>query len=75
MRLFGKVAGRVDRLDRAGWLTMPFDLALARPAPPSSSRVAPLRSTSARLGVDPLRSTSARLGVDPLRSTSARAGA
>ena len=26
MRLFGKVDGVIDRLDRAGWLTMPFDL-------------------------------------------------
>lgn len=26
MRLFGKVDGVIDRYDRAGWLTMPFDL-------------------------------------------------
>jgi len=27
MRLFGKVDGVVDRFDRAGWLSLPFDLA------------------------------------------------
>lgn len=27
MRLFGKVDGAIDRFDRAGWLTLPFDLA------------------------------------------------
>lgn len=27
MRLFGKVSGTIDRLDRAGWITAPFDLA------------------------------------------------
>ena len=27
MRLFGKVDGSVDRYDRAGWLSCPFDLA------------------------------------------------
>lgn len=29
MRLFGKVDGNVDRLDRAAWLTVPFDLSFA----------------------------------------------
>ncbi len=29
MRLFGIVDGTVDRFDRAGWLTMPFDIAFA----------------------------------------------
>lgn len=27
MRLFGKVDGAIDRYDRAGWFTQPFDLA------------------------------------------------
>ena len=31
MRLFGKIDGAVDRVDRAGWLTEPFDLAVQRP--------------------------------------------
>lgn len=26
MRLFGKVNSTIDRFDRAGWLTVPFDL-------------------------------------------------
>jgi len=26
MRLFGKVDGTIDRFDRAGWLTWPFDM-------------------------------------------------
>lgn len=29
MRLFGKVDGHINRFDRAGWLTTPFDLAFA----------------------------------------------
>lgn len=33
MRLFPKVDGTVDRFERAGLLTMPFDLALASPSP------------------------------------------
>lgn len=31
MRLFGQVDGAVDRRDRAGWLTPPFDLAFRMP--------------------------------------------
>lgn len=33
MRLFGKVDSAIDRYDRAGWLTPPFDLAFAVPTP------------------------------------------
>ena len=29
MRLFGKVNGKIDRFDRAGWFTRRFDLAFA----------------------------------------------
>lgn len=32
MRLFGKVDGTIDRFDRAGWMTGPFDLAFAHVA-------------------------------------------
>lgn len=32
MRLFGKRDGAVDRLDRAEWLTPPFDLAFSAAA-------------------------------------------
>jgi hypothetical protein len=33
MRLFGFLDGILDRLDRAGWLTPPFDLAFGKPSP------------------------------------------
>lgn len=32
MRLFGRVDGQINREDRAGWLSCPFDLAFATPA-------------------------------------------
>jgi hypothetical protein len=32
MRLFGKVDGTIDRFDRAGWLTPPFDMAFSSTA-------------------------------------------
>jgi len=35
MRLFGKVDGTIDRFDRAGWLTLPFDLAFAAAVVPA----------------------------------------
>jgi len=31
VRLFGKVDGAINRFDRAGWLTLPFDLELSAP--------------------------------------------
>lgn len=35
MRLFGVVDGTVDRFDRAGWMTPPFDVAFALAFDPS----------------------------------------
>lgn len=39
MRLFGKVDGAIDRYDRAGWLTMPFDKAFISIAQTPSRRI------------------------------------
>jgi hypothetical protein len=74
MRLFGKVDGVVDRYDRAGWLTMPFDRAWAAPVAPVFTAPDPLRAVSTRLGPDPSRARSARTGPDPLRAASSRIG-
>jgi hypothetical protein len=47
MRLFGKIDGKIDRFDRAGWLTMPFDLAFSmRFTAPAVIRRAPSTVTS-----------------------------
>jgi len=40
VRLFGKVDGRIDRLDRAVWLTLPFDMGFRIPLTRLRARVA-----------------------------------
>ena len=47
MRLFGKADSIIDRLDRAQWLTGPFDLRFAAPvaAHPERTFAAPPRGT------------------------------
>jgi hypothetical protein len=41
MRLFGKVNSAIDRFDRAGWLTAPFDRAFVVEGPSECFTAAP----------------------------------
>lgn len=70
MRLFGSVDGRIDRLDRAGWMTPPFDLTVGVEEPPHVPD--PHQAEFFRLGPDPFRAPSSRIGPDPFRARSER---
>lgn len=71
MRLFGKVDGTIDRLDRAAWLTTIFDLAFGG-APIQGTRYPdPSRSTIRVLADEP-GTYAARVRVLPATPDSSR---